>query len=177
MTSFTEDPVSHAMNVLKRDVSRMPAIPKTRSFVKPDDVLRDVAHRVERIRHDDDHRVGAVRHDLLGNRADDLLVRCDEVITAHPGRARQPCGDHDDLRPGRLLVTVGADDGRLEAEYGAHLVDVERLSLRKVLLDVDEDDVRVVAGREHLRAGGADVACADHSGLRSLWHRRDRSDG
>ena len=36
MTSLTEEPVSQAMNVLKRDVSRMPAMPKTRSFGNPE---------------------------------------------------------------------------------------------------------------------------------------------
>ena len=32
MTSLTDAPVSHAMNVEKRAVSRIPAIPNTRSF-------------------------------------------------------------------------------------------------------------------------------------------------
>ena len=36
VTSFTEAPVSMAMNVLKRAVSRMPAMPKTRSRGQPD---------------------------------------------------------------------------------------------------------------------------------------------
>ena len=49
---------------------------------------------------------------------------------------------------------------RLEAEHRAHLRDVKRLALRQALLDVDEDDVCVVAEREDLRAGRADVACA-----------------
>ena len=67
-TSLTDAPVSQAMNVWKRAVSRMPAWPKTRSFGKPGDVLRDVAHRVERVRDDDEDRVGALRDDLLGHR-------------------------------------------------------------------------------------------------------------
>ena len=36
MTSFTDAPVSQAMKVEKRAVSRMPAIPKTRSFAQPE---------------------------------------------------------------------------------------------------------------------------------------------
>ena len=47
------------MKVLKRAVSRIPAMPKTRSFGKPETFLRDVAHRVERVRDDDDHRIRA----------------------------------------------------------------------------------------------------------------------
>ena len=39
VTSFTDEPVSRAMNVEKRAVSRIPAIPKTRSFDHPDTVL------------------------------------------------------------------------------------------------------------------------------------------
>ena len=35
-TSLTDEPVSHAMKVEKRAVSRMPAMPKTRSFGQPE---------------------------------------------------------------------------------------------------------------------------------------------
>ena len=35
-TSFTDEPVSQAMNAEKRAVSRMPAMPTTRSFGKPE---------------------------------------------------------------------------------------------------------------------------------------------
>ena len=155
------------MKVEKRAVSRMPAIPKTRSLRPARDVLRDVAHRVERVRDDDQDRVGRRCDDGLGDRLDDLLVRRHEVVTAHPGRARQPRGDHDDRRAGALVVAVRADDARLEPEHRAHLVDVERLALRQALLDVDEDDVRVVALREHLRARRADVPGPDDGHLLS----------
>ena len=93
-----------------------------------------------------------------------------------PGPARQAGGDHDDRRAGGLLVAVRAGDVRLVAEDRAHLVDVERLALRQALLDVDEHDVGVVARREHLRAGRADVPGADDRDLarvlmlaRELW--------
>jgi hypothetical protein len=36
VTSFNDDPVSHAMNVEKRAVSRIPAMPNTRSFGQPE---------------------------------------------------------------------------------------------------------------------------------------------
>src|SRR5205823_6278568 len=60
---------------------------------------------------------------------------------------------------------VRPHDRGLIAEDGAHLVDVERLPLRQVLHDVDEDDVAVVAGGEHLRARRTDVAGADNRDL------------
>ena len=157
VTSFTDAPVSHAMNVEKRAVSRIPAIPNTRSFGHVDTLFAtwhiassgfETTIRIASGR-DGDH--------LLGHGLDDLLVRRHEIVAPHPGRARQPGGDHDDRGACALLVAVRADDRRLEAEHGAHLVDVERLALRQALLDVDEDDVRVVALREHLRARGTDV--------------------
>ncbi len=83
-----------------------------------------------------------------------------------PGRAREAGGDHDDRGAGGLLVAVRADDVRLVAEHGAHLVDVERLALRQPFLDVDEHDVGVVAVGEHLRARRADVPRADDGDLR-----------
>src|SRR5262249_2598022 len=64
---------------------------------------------------------------------------------------------------------------RLVAEHGAHLVDVERLALGQPFLDVDEHDVGVVALREHLRAGGADVAGSDDGDLAAAAHTRTPS--
>ena len=64
------------------------------------------------------------------------------------------------------------DDVRLEAQHCSHLVQVERLSLRKVLDDVHEDDVRVVAASELERAGRADVAAPDDGDLAPLAHTR-----
>jgi hypothetical protein len=49
-----------------------------------------VAHRVERVRDDDEDRVGALRDDRLGDRADDLLVRLDEVVADMPGERGRP---------------------------------------------------------------------------------------
>jgi uncharacterized membrane protein len=68
------------------------------------------------------------------------------------------------------LVAVRADDVRLEADDGGHLVHVERLALRQVLDDVDEHDVRVVRTRELERARGADVAAADDRDLSPFTH-------
>ena len=132
------------------------------------DVLRDMAHRVERVRDDDQDRVGALRDDLLGDVLDDLLVRRDEIVAAHARRARQARGDHDDLGAGGRAVVVRAGHARLVAEHRAHLVDVERLSLRQAFLDVDEDDVGVVALRENLRARRADVPGSDDGDFPAL---------
>src|SRR5581483_8937486 len=69
-----------------------------------------------------------------------------------------------------LLVPVRAGDVRLVAEHRAHLVDVEGLALRQPFLDVDEDDVRVVARRENLCARRADIAGADDGDLPPVAH-------
>ncbi len=130
----------------------------------------DVAHRVERVRDDDDDRVLRPLDDLGGDGRDDLLVRLHEVVAAHPGLAGQAGGDHDDVGAGRLLVAVRADDVRLEAEHRAGLVHVEGLPLREVRDDVDEDDVGVVAPGDLEGAGGADVPGTDDGDLLPTVH-------
>src|SRR6185436_5603015 len=90
----------------------------------------------------------------------------------HPGLPRQAGGDDDDVGAGSLVVAVRADDGRLVAEDRGGLVQVERLALREVLLDVDEDDIRVVAARDLLRRRRADVPCAHDGDLLPSCHTR-----
>src|SRR2546430_1075588 len=90
-------------------------------------------------------------------------------MTAVPGPPRR---DHDHIGLGALLVAVRADDVRLVAEHRSHLVDVERLALRQPFLDVDQDDVGVVARRQHLGASCADSAGADHGDFASLAQTR-----
>ena len=58
-----------------------------------------VAHRVERVRDDDQDRVGRVRHGLLDDRADDAGVLGQQVVAAHPRLAGQPGGHDDDVAP------------------------------------------------------------------------------
>ena len=142
-------------------------MPKTRSLGKPEAVLRHVAHRVERVRDDDEDRVRGVLDRLLGDRGDDRLVRRHEVVAAHARRARPAGRDDDDVGVGRVVVGVRAGDCGLVAEHRAGLVHVERLALRQALDDVDEDDVRVVAARDLLRGGRADVPRSDDGDLRS----------
>ena len=62
-----------------------PRLPEDTLLRETRDVLRDMAHRVERIRHHDQDRVGALGDDFLGDVLDDLLVRLDEIVTAHAG--------------------------------------------------------------------------------------------
>ena len=165
VTSFTEAPVSHAMNAEKRAVSRIPAMPTTRFRLK-----RDAAFATWHIASSGFETTTRIasreRFDrLTRDLADDRLVRGDEVVARHPGRAGLPGRDHDHVGALGLLVAVRAEDVRLEAEHRAGLVHVERLPLREVGDDVDEDDVRVVAARELEGAGRADVPGADDGDL------------
>src|SRR5207247_7282543 len=105
----------------------------------------------------------------------DLLVRRHEVVAAHVAGAGDSCRDHDDVGPGAFLITGRANRVRLIAEHGARLVDVQRLAGGEPLLDVDEHDVGVVAARELLRAGGADVPRADDRHLAPPAHTRTPS--
>src|SRR6185437_7584006 len=97
VTSFTDAPVSQAMNVEKRAVSRMPAIPNTRSFGQPETFF--ATWHIASSGFETTIRIAsALRRHLLGHVLDDLLVGRDEVVARHAGRAGQPGGDDDDIR-------------------------------------------------------------------------------
>ena len=129
------------------------------------DVLGHVAHRVERVGDDDQDRIRAGGDHLLGHGLDDLLVRRHEVVAAHARLPRETRRDHDDLGACRLVVAVRPGHVRLVAEDRGSLVDVQSLALREAFLDVDQHHVGVVAPRELLRAGRADVACPNNGDL------------
>ena len=131
-----------------------------------------MAHGVERVRDDDQDCLGALHRRGLDDLDDDLLVDRDEIVAAHVASARHSRRDHDHIGLGGLLVVVRADDIRLVAEHRSHLVDVERLALRQPFLDIDEDDVGVVASRQHLGAGRADGPGTDHGDFASLAQTR-----
>ena len=167
VTSLAEVPVSQAMKVLNRAVSRIPAMPKTRSRGHPETCFATWHMASSGL--ETTIRIASRRalDRLAGHGADDLLVRRHEVVSAHARLARQPRGDHDHVGAGGLLVVVRTGDRRLVAEHRGCLAEVERLSLREAFLDVDEDHVRVVAPRDLLGGGGAHIARSDHRHLPS----------
>ena len=69
---------------------------------------RDVAHRVERVGHDDEDGVGRVLGRLLHDGPDDPGVLRQEVVAAHARLAGEARGDDDDVAPGGVRVVVGA---------------------------------------------------------------------
>ena len=105
-------PVSQAMKVEKRAVSRMPAIPKTRSFGQPETFF--ATWHIASSGFETTIRIASGRggDHLLGHGRDDLLVRRHEVVAAHARLAREAGRDHDDLGARRLVVAVRARDLR-----------------------------------------------------------------
>ena len=173
VTSLTDAPVAQEMKVEKRAVSRIPAMPNTRLFGQPETLLATwhIAssgfETMIRIASGDWRTAASTTAPTIFS----FVVH--EVVAAHARRARLAGGDDDHVGAGRLVVAVRADDARLEAEHGAHLVDVERLALREVLDDVDEDDLGVVAAGQLERAGRAHVAGADDGHLPPPLERRE----
>ena len=83
VTSLAEAPVSQAMKVLKRAVSRMPAMPKTRSLGKPETSFATWHIASSGLETTIRIGVGRALDGLAGDRADDRLVRRHEVVAAH----------------------------------------------------------------------------------------------
>src|SRR5881398_213794 len=148
------------MKVENRAVSRIPAMPKTRSFDQPETFFATW------------HIASSGFETTISTASDDCSTTCSVteptifsfVATRSsrlmPGLRGTPAVITTTSDPA-LLVAVRARDRRLVAEHRAHLIDVQRLALRQVLDDVDEHDVAVVAGREHLGAGRAHVPGTD----------------
>ena len=124
-----------------------------------------MAHRVERVGHDDQDRVGGLLRRLLHDGPDDPGVLGQQVVAAHPRLAGQSRGDHDDVGPGGVRVVVRAGDPGVMADDRGRLGQVERLALREPFDDVDQDDVGQAGLGDTLGGRRADIAGADDGDL------------
>ena len=127
---------------------------------------RDIAHDVERIADDDEDRLGRRLRDLLGHRLHDAGVGVEEVVARHARFAGDAGGDDDDVRVLRLLVSVCADDARVEAFDRGTLPLIEALPLGDTIGDIHHDDEACeLLLRDALRSRGADVTGSDDGDL------------
>ena len=96
-TSLTDAPVSQAMNVCSRAVSRMPAWPKTRSFGKPETLF--ATWHIASSGFETTIRIAsglfATTFSVTSLTIFSFVVH--EVVAAHARRAREAGGDHDDV--------------------------------------------------------------------------------
>ena len=100
---------SAAMKVRKRAESSTPAMPMTRSRLKPGLAIGSLRHGVERIRHDDEDGLRRLRNDLCDHVRHDLEIGVQQVIAAHARLARNAGSNDHDVGVGRGRVVVGAE--------------------------------------------------------------------
>ena len=129
-TSFTDEPVSQAMKVEKRAVSRMPGLPKTRCLGQPETFF--ATWHIASSGFETTIRIASGLCAATFSVTSLTIFSFVETRSSRdiPGERGRPAVMTTTDRAGRLLVAVRAGDVRLVAEHGAHLVDVERLALR-----------------------------------------------
>ena len=135
-----------------------------------------VAHRVERVGHDDQDGVGRDCAGLADDRSDDARVLGQQVVTAHTRLTGQAGGHDDDVGAGRVGIVVGTRDRPVMAQDRRRFRQVKRLALWQTLDDVDQDDVRQASLGDALGSGRADVAGADDGDL-GTGHERSAPSG
>ena len=108
---------------------------------EPAGLAHDPYHDVERVGDRDHESLRAVLLDRLADRLDDAGIDPDQIVAAHPWLARNAGGDDHDIGARDVGIIVGAHDGRVISLDRRALDDVERLTLRHALDDIDEKDV------------------------------------
>ena len=124
-----------------------------------------MAHRVERVRDDDDDRLRGDCRRLLDHGSDDAGILGQEVVAAHAGLAGQAGGHHDHVGAGRVRIVVRAEHSGVMGDDRRGLGEVETLALGKTFDDIDEHDVGQAGLGDALGGGRADVAGADDGDL------------
>ena len=99
--------------------------------------------------------------DRLADGRDDFVIGAEQIVAAHAGLAGKSGGDDDDIRARDIGIGVGALEFGVEAFDGGGLRDVERLTLRQALHDVEQDGVAELLQADQMRERAADLATAD----------------
>src|SRR5437879_10372954 len=124
------------------------------------DLIGRLSHGIERVGHHDEDGIGRILGHLLDHALDDVVVGAEQVVTAHPGLAREAGSDDDDIAVGRFAVvaSVGgdADHPRIGPQDRAGLEHIEPLASRHSLEDVGQDHIGELRIRDALRRGRTD---------------------
>ncbi len=140
----------------------------------------DVRKHIDRVRSHDDDPLGVGLGDPGHDLGEDRGVSTDQLQTSLPGALANARGDDGDCGALAIGVRAGADLRRMRERHG--VVQVHRLALRALMIEVDEDDLRgdarqqqgVCEGRAHRpdandgdlgRPAGLVVRLAGHRGL------------
>src|SRR5581483_2262967 len=133
----------------------------------------DLAHRVERIRNNDENGIRRTLDAFIDNFADNVRVRFQQVIAAHSRFARQAGSDDYHIRVGGFFVTISASQAHIEPLDRRSFRQIERFALRYALDDIDQDYVAEFFRGEPVRRGRADVAGAHNCNFLSCMHDCD----
>ena len=105
--------------------------------------------------------------DARADRLHHLEVDFEQVVAAHSGLARHPCGHDADAGAGDVGVVLRSLERGVEALHGTGLGEVEGLALGDSLGDVEQDDVAKLPDGGEMGERAADLSGADQGDLRS----------
>jgi hypothetical protein len=118
-------------------------------------------HGVERIGDADDESLGTIVLDALAHLRHHLEVDAEQIVAAHARFARHARCDDDDVAVLDVGIGVGALELRVVTLDRTGLRNVERLSLRQPLHDVEENDVAQFLQADEMSERAADLSAAD----------------
>ena len=137
---------------------------------KPGNFVEHVGQHVHGIRNEDIDGLRRDTHNLRGDVLEDVDVHLRKLQPGLAGLSRKAGGDDHDVGVCRRLIVARTDDGgRTERRA---LIDVQRLTERLLLVDVDQHDLGSrTLNHQVVGNGRADAARANHS---NLTHNRSR---
>ena len=103
--------------------------------------------------------------DRFADGFDDPGIDPDQIVSAHPGFARNAGGHDNDIGSRNIGIVVGAADDRVIPFDRRALDDIKRLALRHTLDDIDQGDVAELLEPGEERQGAADLPGADQRDL------------
>src|SRR6202789_2875628 len=117
-------------------------------------------HCIERVGDDNKDSVGTGRNSLPHHIAHNAKIRVKQIIAAHARLARNACGNHNDVRVGRVCEVIGTQNRDTALLHRHRLKQIEHFALRDALDDINQYNIREFLGRNPVGRCCTDVAGA-----------------
>ena len=131
-------------------------------FGKAAGIKSHMTHGIQRIADNDEYGFRRTGCHFLSDTFDNAGIGADKIITAHPRLSRNTGCDNDNIRSGRIFITVGSGEMGIMFFYGSRLIQIQGFALGYAFDDVHQNNITQLLFSQSLGRSRPNISSADY---------------